>query len=389
MRDVAVVIDNIVQFFSVKNGLDDLASNGITFDIYVPKDERKPQEQRDACRKIKQLGYDVLRRYDGKSSYRILMEPYPEVERKPEIANLQYKYRIKYKYSLTTAKPKPVYSAKWNLCYDAILTHSLYETDILAPYAETYHIFPVKYRGAKAGSRGAKKGKKTLLYMPTFNDDENINTDKLRDALASMENDYDIALKIHQGIQYRANEKEFFEFLESLEYKKYYQDTPLDKVMESTDIVLTGNSGSIYEAMYMSKPVAIFAKDMGKYTHIVDPYHLTLVKEGVLHSTDKEEDIPNTVDKAVSGFEKQDEYARKEFIYNEDGETFLSVVRKFIERSKSRDHRYLVKKALVERHFGKRDRQIELINMYENSLSWRITKPLRVIKYNINKVIKG
>lgn len=319
------------------------------------------------------------------------MEPYPEVEKKPEIADIDYIYRIKFKYSLNTAKPKPVYTAKWNFAYDAILTYSKYETDTLSPYSETYHIFPVKYKDYdRSGSgKSRKNGKKTLLYMPTFGDDENVDIDGISNALASLENDYNIALKIHQGIQYRSENKEFSDFLESLNYKKYYQNDPLDEVMSAVDVILTGNSGSIYEAMYIGKPVAIFTKNIEKYSYIVEPYHLTLIKQGVLQSTDSESEIPDTVNRAVKNFKLQDARAKEEFLFDESGDTFSGVIKHFIERSGSVDDKHKIKRALVERHFGKRDNHVEIIKMYENSISWKITKPLRVIKYNMVKILRS
>ena len=79
------------------------------------------------------------------------------------------KYRIKYKYSLLTAKPNLVYKPENNICYDAILCYGMYEANFLKVFSNVELIGNLKYLNLKPLTKPSTN-KPILLYLPTYGD---------------------------------------------------------------------------------------------------------------------------------------------------------------------------------------------------------------------------
>lgn len=412
MSKAAIIIDNLVQFFSIKNGIDELISKNVKLDIYVPEDPTMNGLDVYTYNKLVELGYYPLKESKG-DHYRVLLEPYPKHGFIESINRITYDYIIKYKYGLISTKPRPEHSPEWTAVYDAMLVHSSYEYNLLKIYTDTIFIKQMKYDDKLAKENYSGK-KKRLLYMPTFKD---VNPDKYKEIEESfkvLKKDYEIIIKAHHATQFRESEIKHNEFLHSIADKIYDSSTPIGDVLIDADSVLTGNSGSAFEAMYLGIPVSIYLDDLTKYDKGITSLQHKLIKDDIIPWTDRPLEIPQLVKKSFDYIDKQKIKSRE--LFNPENikiNDFCSVVVSYMSlnpedddkrklRAELRDYMISLKKKnsnLEEklhnfRHDNnylkkelkslKRDSSL-IIRSYEESKSWRITRPLRLI----SKLLRG
>ena len=160
-ESIAVTIQNYVQFYSIKRVIDKLITQGCIVDIFVPhaRDTWGLKEMfDDIYAYLKKEGYNV-RRKPLKKKYKILLEPYPM----EYYFSFNYDYRLKYNYGLNSPKPSVTYRDVDNFVYDAILSFSTYEAELLSRYTKTYVVGKPNYYDFKK-EKNISKVKKTLLY---------------------------------------------------------------------------------------------------------------------------------------------------------------------------------------------------------------------------------
>ena len=305
---IAVTIQNHVQFYSIKNVLDELIEDGVCIDFYVPiaKDDWGLTEMFDNIFiYLKKQGYNV-RRKPLKRKYKILLEPYPM----EYYFSFDYEYRLKYKYSVISAKPFITYRECDNFCYDAILCYSTYEANVLSIYSKTYVVGKPLYSKFKKIKSNIKK--KTLLYLPTYGDLNSIMD--LSKGLSTLKEKYYIITKAHHGTNYFNYESDKIEILKS-SFDEFYDSTvSLAELLKKADVVLSDNSGSIFEALYTSTPVAVFSSNLEKCSlGTLKSYQNKLVEQKVLPYTDEIKEIPQILEKALSP-----EYIRKQHDIGEE-----------------------------------------------------------------------
>lgn len=326
---IAVTIQNYVQFYSIKNVLDEMIKNGLNIDLYVPiaKDDWGLTEMfNDIYNHLKKEGY-VVRRKPIKRKYKILLEPYPM----EYYFSFDYEYRLKYKYSAISAKPFPTYRECDNFCYDAILCYSTYEADVLSVYSKTYLVGKPLYSEFKKDKIDRKK--KILLYLPTYGDLNSIFD--ISSEISELRKKYYIITKAHHGTNYFNYENNKMEILKNM-FDEFYDSTvSLETLLKRADIVLSDNSGSIFEALYTYTPVAIFSKNLEKCSlDDFKSYQYNLVKKDILPYTDDIKKIPIILEKALSSeyIKKQRELSNKIFPFKgkKGLETFKIIINNYL-----------------------------------------------------------
>lgn len=394
MSEVAIVIDNLVQFYSIKRGIDDLTRRKIEFDIYVPEDVSGNELAEYTYNTISELGYKALKKA-RKHHYKVALEPYPKIEHKVSLNGITYDYRIKFKYGLVSTKPKPEHSPEWTIFYDAVLVHSSYEYELLKIYTETRLIEPLKYDNWQKVPH-QEEAKKTLLYMPTFGDVRSDDYPALMRVFQEMKKKYSIAIKAHHATQFRESEAEHNKFLHKIADRIYDSSTPIGEVLSNADAVLTGNSGSAFEALYLGLPVSIYLDNLTKYDLGITSLQHKLIDEKVIPWTNRPDEIPSIVDESFKRINVQNRTSNELFrpatIKTEE---FSDVIDEYIKRNPQSDTRHQLRNQLVTYIDAiKRDRAVlsrelaqlkQVVNEYKYSASWRLTEPLRKAK----RIIKG
>ena len=326
---IAIIIDDMVEFHAMKNGIDALAKEGLPVDIIVPGDyaERQPLLD-ETYDEIAKLGYSPVRGIDGAKMYKILLEPNPVGHYfLPE--TISHEFRIKYKYSLISAKPWPIYLPERSVIYDAILCYTKREAEILGAHTKTFLISPMRYKGFKKDP-SRPSGKPVLLYCPTFGEGSSIDT--IERAMNGLKEDYYIIAKTHHLTQLRDDERGRIDILERIADEYYGQSADLVGLLQRVDVVLSDNSGSIFEAIYAEVPVAVYHHESLNSLRLegIDTYQHQLAQRGVLPYTFDADGIGAVLYRAVGNREKQ-KAEKADFLDAEDvTKAFVDVIKQFM-----------------------------------------------------------
>lgn len=315
-KEVAVIVEAPVQFFSIKNTIDRLLRDGKKVDIVVPYLENYKVVSNAAYSVLKKYGYKYIGADDLKNrQYKVCLAPYPVVG----FGVIDAKYRIRYGYSILTAKPNPTYNPGHKVWFDAIICHGPQEAEIMKAYADTYNISPMKYDGF-AKEKKRSKGKPVLLYLPTSGDVS--SADQAEEIVTTLKEDYRVIVRMHAHIAHKQNSEEAarYELIKKIADEVCDDTTPLVDWLRTADVVLSDNSGSIYEALYSQTPVAVFAKNVKARTFgFTVPLHARLIDEGVIPYSNKIKDLKKLLQRAMSPeIRKKQQAARKKY-FNTDG----------------------------------------------------------------------
>lgn len=326
---IAIVIINYIQFVNIKPGIDELISRGHKIDIYCPKDNKENEGYsnlfEDNIKILKKMGYNVYREVDKAQKYKILLEPYP-------FMNIKAKYKIKYRYGTLSAKPNIVYGNPQNyIFYDAILCGGTYDANYLSNYSKTYLTGNMKYINFTKKVK-KKSNKKILLYLPTYGTCSSL--DFIGEYLNNLRKDYYVIAKLHHGTTFLKKEKSRKSKLENSVDELYDLHKDLSELLSIADVVLSDNSGAIFEAMYKEVPVAIFSNDVNqnKWGEF-NTTQYELCKKGIIPYTDSLKEIPEIIEKALSPsiFKKQIEWNRENLYHPKNPiKDFISIIEMYL-----------------------------------------------------------
>lgn len=328
MKDIAVVILNHIQYDNIVSGLEELKKCGYSIDVYCPEQSDDSSGinnmMDDISKYCRENNFDVYRKLNPDIKYKVLLEPYPFLD-------ISAKYKIKYRYSNVSAKPNIVYKPENYIMYDAILCSGDYDSNYLSVFSKTYKTANLKYENFKK-SEVRKSDKKQLLYLPTYGSESSI--EQIFDVLDELKNHYYIVAKIHHGTNYLVNEHNRIDLLKDKVDELYDSHTPLTTLLETTDVILTDNSGSIFEGIFTEIPVAVFCDDINKNkTGDFNTTQYELYKDGILPFTNNPNEIVNILEEAQSEsvIEKQREWNRTNFYHPENFTVdFVNVIKMYL-----------------------------------------------------------
>ena len=302
-NNVAVVILNYIQYINVKPGLDELIKRGINVDIFVPDTDASDgfKEMFDnTLELLKENGYKVYRKVN-KKEYKVLLEPYPCLD-------IKATYKIRYRYGTISAKPNLVYYPYNYLKYDCIMCSGKYDSNYLKAFSNTALVGNLKYINFKRIKHNHEK--KVLLYLPTYGNVSSI--DMIIDQLDDLRKDYYVIAKVHHGTTFLKEEKKRIELLKNKVDEFYDCFKDLSELMSFADVVLTDNSGSIFESLFLKIPVAVFCEDIN--ANRLENFNTTqyeLYKKGILPYTNDKNELKKTIKMAYSNnvLKKQKKWA--------------------------------------------------------------------------------
>lgn len=325
-KNIAIVILNYIQFINVKPGIDELIKKGHKLDIYCPISEDTDGFKElfeDNVQTLLNQGYTVYRTIENNKKYKILLEPYP-------CMNIEAKYKIKYRYGTISAKPNIVYGNPQNfIFYDAILCAGKYDANYLNVFSKTYLTGNMKYINFK---KKKKTEKKVLLYLPTYGECSSI--DLIGDYLGKLKKNYHIIAKIHHGTAFLKNELYRIEKIKNNVDEFYVLHKDLSELLEIADVVLTDNSGSIFEALYAEVPIAIFSNDINqnKWGQF-NTTQYELYKKNIIPYTNNVDNIEEILNKALSPSikQKQNEWNRKNLYHPSNQiKDFVNIIEMYL-----------------------------------------------------------
>lgn len=383
-KPVAFLFDDVTEFYCMKNAIDDCASAGIDFDIIVPEKSGYNGLSEYTIGAISAMGYKVIN-HAGEGKYQILFEPYNLVQ---YLDDIDYEYRIKYRYSLSMLAKPYVLAPEWNIFYDAILTSCLPEVDYIQAYTRAIISKPCQYRGFKRGKN--KSSKPRLLIVPTFGDLGSVLewSDEMIDLLNE---NYTVTVKAHHATQFRTEEKRAFDKLRSIASNFYDQDRSIADLLSEADVVLSDSSGAIFDAIYTNTPVVVLAnsKAGNRFDNTyygIKSLQQELVDEGLLVGNTvaglkQPTDLIEMIDRAIKST-KQIKQVRT-LVFGDESRSveIIDVIHEYLNKP-SNTPAHKIRKMIVDDMRGNRARIVELerqnadlsekIRDLENALSKRI-----------------
>lgn len=381
---VAIIFNDLTEFFATRDNLDALLKANIPTDIYVVPNYSKDME-RDTREALIDLGYSVK---DGKESnvnYKIILEPYPS----RFSAEMKCDYRIKYTYGANSAKPDPVFSPSWNLSYDASIQYSRRDAEIRSVYSRAYVIPYAKYKGFTKNAHNEAKPR--LLYLPTFGNVGSISS-LTEEVVADIKQQYTLVVKAHHAIQFREDERDNYELLQNIADEFHDSSVSLEGLLADVDVVLSDNSGAIFEAIYAEVPVAVFSDRLNdRKLGGLNTLQHDIVAQGVVPCAKAAIDILSMLQKAMKLQGKQREMKQQLFVSydDKDADDFVSVIKTYLSKNRDEDY-YTQSRDILRNDINDKNRRISALSErvqeleakvgdYENSSSWKITEPLRKV----------
>ena len=295
MNKIAITIQNYVQYYCIHDLVDELMKDNIVH-VYVPIctfDEGFNNMYNDMYNFLIEKNYTVYRESHPEINYKIVLLTYNF----DAYFTFDCMYKIKYTYYVMCSKPQLLFKPDQNEFFDAILTHSTYERDVLSVYAPTYLVGALNFIDFK--KKKSNREKKTVLYLPTYGD---LNTiDNLIDEFKKLKKKYRIISKIHHGTSYLLDEKNRKNTLLSVFDEVYDDKARLNELLAQADVVLSDNSGAVFDAIYCHIPVCMYTNSLSEcdYDTLKSPQH-QLVDKGVVPYTNNSKKIEEIIDLALS-----------------------------------------------------------------------------------------
>lgn len=369
-KDILVRIETEVQFFSIKPLLERFKIKNIDFDIFIPDEDNGNGSKNifDSTYKIiKNSNFNAIRQVYN--DYKIVLAPGSGYENR----NIKYDYLIRYQYSSISAKPLPVYTPEWYKDYHAILCQSEYEKDILGVYSKTYLVPNLKYINFE---RKIDKTKKTILYLPTWQDINSIKDIKENLSKLKQEGYYVIA-KLHHGTTHLKDEEDNKNIRMSVD-ELYESNTPLQELMARADIIISDNSAAIYEALYIGIPVVVYGDKINdrKFGYI-NTRHYEWVKDGIIENPKNLDQLKKALKKSLlpEYIGEQLKLSKRMFnrIFNDSAiDKWMNIINKYLNDDITMEYVYL--------H--------NLYNSFINDKDVRISELTNIINIQTNPGIK-
>ena len=330
----------------------------------------------------------------------IVYSDYPEIMTIIAKENkIKYRVRINY-FAGGGNKPRLFYDQKIYNPYDYVLCLSTIDAEILSGHVKTLVIGNLKLADYKR-ARIESDTKKTVLWLPTWGVDLKVNTNinaDIANALIALRKRFIVVTKMHNNTAHNPIFTEQRKIFSSFD-KVYDPDIPLVKIFNEADIVLSDTSSATFDAIAANIPVALYGLGSpiiygGKLCHTQQ-----LLIDEIIPGTENLNEIEMVIENALQFDYFQKQQKLKAEIFPLEGKKSLDAFFKFQDDllldnvdewyiATRRAIRESIASSIVARadnpqielRQGDAIEQIESIrNMYENSTSWKITKPLRMI----------
>ena len=388
-NSLAIIFDDLTEFFVMQPAIDAMKKTGIKVDIIVPYDSGYNHLAEHTFERIKSLGYSPLKDAPKNIHYKVLLTPYPGLD---VVKRLDYVYHIRYPYGAITAKPNPTCLPDAKIAYDAILSFNTYDTDFLDAYgAKVYPVPYWRYYNFKKSKN--KKNKPTLLILPTFGSDTSCANSFTVSSIKALKEQFFIIVKAHHAIHFGIDGQETVNKLKVLADDYYDSDISIEQLLKKADLVLSDNSGAIFESICAGIPVALFAKTLNsRHYKTIDTPQFLFVKQGIIpHTSQANQILPMLLN--IQSYSKKQQILKEHLFIKPSSspfKQFIDIIKQYLDSNEATDYRKVLHDALVEEWHNREqtiknqesqiDQLTNTVNNLLNSTSWKITKPLRSIK---------
>ena len=357
IENIAFIFDDLTEFYAMREVIDHLISQKKHLDIIAPYDSGYNGMAKHTLSGIKKLGYSPKKDIPKNKKYKVLLTPYPNIQ---GVERAQYSYHLRFPYSTISAKPNPVYTPDAKINYDAIICFNYYEPQLLSAYGvECFSVPYWKYFNSK---KPKKKARPTLLILPTFGQDTSCVQLLTKSFITQLHKHFEIIIKAHHAIHFNIDGGSSLDSLKSLGVELYDSDTPITELLQRADIVLSDNSGSIFEAIYSNTPVATLSADLNaRHLGDIDTLQYQLAENGILpHSSNPKNIIPILLSMDPY-FAKQQKIKNELFpkIESNRPKEFISIINSYLYKNEEKDYRKKLHDLMVqERAYLQKEAQL-------------------------------
>ena len=396
-NSLAIVFDDLTEFFVMQPAIDAMKKANIEIDIIVPYDSGYNHLAEHTFEKIKSLGYSPLKDAPKNVHYKVLLTPYPGLD---VVKRLDYVYHIRYPYGALSTKPNPTYLPSTRIDYDAIFSFNTFDQNFLDAYgAKVYPIPYWRYYNFKKSKN--ENSKPTLLILPTFGADTSCANSFTTSSIKALKEQFFIIVKAHHAIHFGIDGQETINKLKNLADEYYDSDISVEQLLKKADLVLSDNSGAIFESICAGIPVALFANNLNsRHFKTIDTPQFLFVKQGIIpHTSQANQVLPMLLN--IQSYSKKQQILREKLFIkpsNNPFKEFVDIIKQYLGSDETADYRKVLHDTLVEEWHNREQTIIHqeshinqltnTINNLLNSTSWKITKPLRSIKTRSKKNVQ-
>jgi CDP-glycerol glycerophosphotransferase (TagB/SpsB family) len=339
--DLVIQIGSPPQFFGIRDFVNEISKRkNIKYTCFVPvvEDEYSKEMFDLTYNLVKKTPFKVTR--VAPKSCKVYLAAWPRGDTK-------YKYILRYTYSLLTAKPNPVYLPDSQRRYHGILSQNIFEYETLRVYANTYFVPNLKYIGWKKKPTSGRN----ILFLPTWNaasldDVGKINAnDSILPALQRLkESGYHIIIKAHPLTLSDPKAKQEGERLNAVADEHFNSETAIQDALAVADLVVSDNSGAIYEALYSNTPVIVYGdKTNARHLGSIDTAHHRWIQQGVIENPNSPEELLDAVKRGLeeSYIKRQQEVSDKTFkkVYDKSAiNSWTEVIDKYLGDEVNQDY---------------------------------------------------
>jgi hypothetical protein len=241
--------------------------------------------------------------------------------------------------------------------------------------------------------------------------------------MVELRDKYNIAIKMHMGTFWLKEEEEQRELL-AVFNDSYNPRTPLADILNDTDVVLLDLSSAAFDAIAGDVPLALFGLGEPVYYGGKLCLHQQLVKDDVIPETNDVNELESVIEKALSPecFAKQQKLKKELFpleghecidafmrfqddLLNDRVDPWYIATRRAIRENYIKEQRETQERfdsmalTITEKNtviaekdniIAQKDNVIaQTIEGYENSNSWKLTKPLRIVSQFLKGLARG
>lgn len=255
-KEIAVDIQNEVQYFSLAPLLPELVKR---YNVSIISGNLCPGDS----------AYEQI----IKGTEYVLEKNNIQYKRLPEVKDLYFdlclcpyitnrikaKHYLKYEYGTLNIKPSLTYTPACLSGFHGFLCQSSITKVLLSAYAMT---FPVD--NLRLFNLSRKPEKNTILFAPTYNDDDSIKD--IHILISQLKTaGFRVIIKGHHGTEHLKQNKQKRDLLFELADEYYGSETSLSSLLVRAEACLFGNSSAIGEALYAGVPCAIFAHNLDSF----------------------------------------------------------------------------------------------------------------------------
>ena len=278
MKRVAVVFQNIIQWYALRPIVKLLSEKKIPVDIIIYNPVQANDDYHsianDVIKTIKKDGFSI-KEWPTNKEYHLGLAPYSDM------ITFKCKYRLGYCYGAVTTKPYFTLQPPHKMNFHGMMVHDTYTAELFSVYGRTY-IVPYLYLESIKHQKVSNKP--VVLYLPTYNEP---SVSQTATALSELKNDYYIITKGHHGTDHLQEERFKKDILKEIADENYDSNQYIKPLFEKADIVLSDNSGAAVDALYAKIPVVISTEVISQSFNGIEAVQRSLINEGVIPYVDK------------------------------------------------------------------------------------------------------